>query len=319
MARKNKKITPSGSDDAKQLAPADVAAIKDFLAYLEIELGLSANTLAAYQSDLADFAGFCATNDGAALNRTSGKTIGQYLQHLQAQRHMQTSSIIRHAAALKMFFRFLKSRGRIGTDPTELLETPHAWKKLPEVLNREQMNALLKAVDMEHPLAMRDQAIIEMFYACGLRASELAQLKLTDLHPDLGVIRVIGKGFKERVIPIGKPAQAALNRYMQELRPRLLAVKGLCSDCVFVSRAGKPINRIVLWQRLAQISRAAGMRRIHPHTLRHTFATHLLSGGADLRVVQELLGHSNVVTTQIYTHVDADRLKNVHRKHHPRP
>ncbi|HMD54896.1 MAG TPA: tyrosine-type recombinase/integrase, partial [Phycisphaerae bacterium] len=213
----------------------------------------------------------------------------------------------------------LKSRGRIATDPTELLETPHAWKKLPEVLNRAQINALLKAVDPKHPLGLRDQAIIELFYACGLRASELAGLKLTDLHPDLGVIRVIGKGFKERIIPIGKPAQAAIERYLRELRPRLMAVKGLTSDLVFVSRAGKPINRIVLWQRLAQISRAAGLRRIHPHTLRHTFATHLLSGGADLRVVQESLGHSNVVTTQIYTLVDADRLKSVHRKHHPRP
>ena len=319
MARKSKAASETGIHNHRRSEFGDSAMIRDFLAYLEIELGLSANTLAAYRSDITDFAGFCAADAGLALNRATVKTIGLYLRYLQTQRKMLTSSILRHAAALKMFFRFLKSRGLIKDDPTELLETPHAWKKLPEVLNREQINALLKAVDPQHPLALRDQAIIELFYACGLRASELAGLKFTDLHPDLGVIRVIGKGRKERIIPIGKPAQAALDRYLKELRPRLMAVKGLISDDVFVSRAGRPINRIILWQRLAQISRSAGLRRIHPHTLRHTFATHLLSGGADLRVVQELLGHSNVATTQIYTHVDADRLKSVHRKHHPRP
>ena len=157
-----------------------------------------------------------------------------------------------------------------------------------------------------------------MFYACGLRASELANLKLEQLHLDLGVIRVLGKGNKERIVPVGKPAQKALVEYMDKLRPRLQAVKGVATSNVFVSRSGQPINRIVLWQRLNEIAKGAGISGVHPHAIRHTFATHLLSGGADLRVVQELLGHANIATTQIYTHVDADRLLSVHRKHHPR-
>jgi len=189
------------------------------------------------------------------------------------------------------------------------------------VLGREQIATLLKAVNPAHRLALRDQAILELFYACGLRASELAELQLTDLHLDLGVIRVLGKGMKERIVPIGGPAADALERYMKELRPQLLAVKtarAKTTERVFVSRSGGGITRVVLWQLIVKLSQQAGMRKIHPHTLRHTFATHLLSGGADLRVVQELLGHADVGTTQIYTHVDADRLKAVHKKHHPR-
>jgi integrase/recombinase XerD len=202
------------------------------------------------------------------------------------------------------------------------LEPPHHWKKLPDVLGREQMGALLKAVPEGQRLALRDRAIIELFYACGLRASELAELMLEDLHFDLGIVRVVGKGNKERIIPIGGPAIAAMERYLKEQRPVLAAVKTTRAKAhasrVFLTRSGGPMTRIVLWQLVRRTARRAGIRAIHPHTLRHTFATHLLSGGADLRVVQELLGHSNVATTQIYTHVDADRLKEVHRKHHPR-
>ncbi len=317
-AARRRDHAPSAAGAAAPALSADRTALNGFLTYSEMELGLAKNTLLAYRLDLLAFSAFCAAG-GAAAVRADTSTIGRYLRHLQAGRNMRIASIVRHTATLKMFFRFCKTRGLCRQDPTELLETPRAWKKLPEVLGRDQMNALLKAVDTAHPLAQRDQAIIELFYACGLRASELADLTLHDLHPDLGVIRVLGKGRKERIVPIGKPAQAALNVYLAKLRPRLLAVKGLPRQEVFLSRSGRPVNRIVLWQRLARISNAAGLRHIHPHTIRHTFATHLLSGGADLRVVQELLGHSNVSTTQIYTHVDSDRLRNVHRRHHPRP
>jgi integrase/recombinase XerD len=321
MDTKNKPATRHGRprQAAVVLPSEDTMAINDFLAYIEIELGLAANTLAAYRSDLLQFAIFCHEHMTRDLTRVDRPVIGEYLKHLQTRRNMRTSSILRHSAALKMFYRFLAARGKIPEDPTEHLETPHGWRKLPDVMNRAQIEALLKAVDPAHPLALRDQAIIELFYACGLRASELADLTEANVHAELSVIRVIGKGRKERIIPVGKPALAAIIKYIGELRPRLLAVSNSRVPNVFVSRSGQPINRIVLWQRLDCISRAAGLNHIHPHKLRHTFATHLLTGGADLRVVQELLGHSDIGTTQIYTHVDADRLKTVHRQHHPRP
>jgi integrase/recombinase XerD len=297
------------------------SAIDQFLVHVELEMGLAHNTVLAYRADLADFEAFC-DNVQTSVGTATPETVSRYLQYLQERRGLAISSILRHVACLKEFYRFAVARGMAQANPTELLETPHHWQKLPDVLGRQQIHALLKAVPADHKLALRDTAILELFYACGLRASELAELTLEDLHFDLSIIRVIGKGNKERVVPIGGPAQAALQRYMTQLRPQLMAVKTTrvkaAANRVFVSRSGGPVTRIVLWQFVRRMARRAGIRAIHPHTLRHTFATHLLSGGADLRVVQELLGHSNVATTQIYTHVDADRLKQVHRKHHPR-
>jgi len=296
------------------------SAIEAFLMFIEFELGLSANTLIAYRTDLRAFAAFCETLQ-TALTQATPEIVGRYLQHLQAQRHLEISSMMRNVATLKSFFKFAVGRGLAPVNPLELLDRPHHWKKLPDVLGRDQIQALLKAVDPLHRLALRDQAIVELFYACGLRASELADLLLSDLHFDLGVIRVIGKGAKERIVPIGGPAAQALQDYLSHLRPALLAVptqRAKSTTRVFLSRSGGPVTRIVLWQLVQKLARQAGLRRIHPHTLRHTFATHLLSGGADLRVVQELLGHADVGTTQNYTHVDADRLKAVHKKHHPR-
>jgi len=297
------------------------SAIDQFLAHVELELGLAANTVLAYRGDLLDFEAFC-TDAGTSLTAATGETLGRYLRHVQENRKLAIASILRHVACLKMFYRFACARKLARENPTELLEPPHQWKKLPDVLGRDQMTALLGAVPDGHRLALRDRAILELFYACGLRASELAELTLADLHFDLGIIRVVGKGNKERIIPIGGPAIAAMEQYLHELRPALAAVKTTRAKAhasrAFLSRSGGPVTRIVLWQLVRRMARRAGIRAIHPHTLRHTFATHLLSGGADLRVVQELLGHSNVATTQIYTHVDADRLKEVHRKHHPR-
>jgi integrase/recombinase XerD len=297
--------------------------IESFLTHVELELGLSPNTSAAYRTDLLDFAQFCASINTLLLN-AAGDTLIAYLRYMQEQKSLAISSILRHTASLKMFFRFAKARGLITADPTELLETPHAWKKLPDVLTRDQVNALLAAAGTEedHRLALRDTAILELFYACGLRASELADMTLDDLHFDLGVVRIIGKGRKERIVPVGAPAIAAVETYIKTLRPTLLAVKTTRTKAktnrLFLTRSGGPMTRVVLWQLVQKLARKAGLRAIHPHTLRHSFATHLLSGGADLRIVQELLGHSNVATTQIYTHVDADRLKAVHKKHHPR-
>jgi integrase/recombinase XerD len=298
-------------------------AIESFLTHVELELGLSPNTSAAYRTDLLDFVQFCASINTLLLNAT-GDTLIAYLRYMQEQKSLAISSILRHTASLKMFFRFAKARGLTTADPTELLETPHAWKKLPDVLTRDQVNALLAAAgtDEDNRLALRDTAILELFYACGLRASELADMTLDDLHFDLGVVRIIGKGRKERIVPVGAPAIAAVEIYIKTLRPTLLAVKTTRTKAktnrLFLTRSGGPMTRVVLWQLVQKLARKAGLRAIHPHTLRHSFATHLLSGGADLRIVQELLGHSNVATTQIYTHVDADRLKAVHKKHHPR-
>jgi integrase/recombinase XerD len=308
------KSKPNHPDPVRE---PDRAEISSFIAYIETELGLAENTSLAYRRDLTDFAAYLAERN-ESLRGGRPADISGYLQHLQVDRRMQISSIVRHSITLKMFYRYARHRAWRNDDPTEFLETPHGWRRLPDVLGRVEIDTLLAAVKPDHPLALRDQAIIELFYACGLRASELADLTLEQLHLDLGVIRVLGKGRKERIVPVGRPAQSAITKYLADLRPRLLAVKGIVSNRVFVSRAGKPINRIVLWQRLNQISKGAGLRGVHPHALRHTFATHLLSGGADLRVVQELLGHANIATTQIYTHVDADRLQSVHRKHHPR-
>ncbi|HVS73285.1 MAG TPA: site-specific tyrosine recombinase [Phycisphaerae bacterium] len=308
----------------------DRDAIESFVGFVELELGLSPNTAAAYRADLLDFSGYCQEN-GGSITAADGAILAGYLRHVQEARKLAISSILRHVASLKMFYRFARARGIAAQDPTELLETPHAWKKLPDVLTREQVTALIAAArgagesDQEggNRYAARDVAIVELFYACGLRASELADLKLDDLHFDLGVVRVIGKGRKERVVPIGAPAIAAMETYLRELRPGLQRVRTTRQKAgaahVFLTRSGGPMTRVVLWQLVQKLARKAGMRAIHPHTLRHSFATHLLSGGADLRVVQELLGHSNVATTQIYTHVDADRLKTIHKRHHPRP
>jgi len=315
-----KKVQPQRLPLAEKPKPAgaDLDAIEQFVGYVEIELGLSANTSVAYRTDLLDFAAFAASIS-KSLRAADPETVGRYLEYCETAKKLETTSVLRRIASLKMFFRFATARGLATDDPMKQLDTPHRWKKLPDVLGRDQMKALLAAVDAEeNRLAVRDRAILELFYACGLRASELADLTLMNLHLDVGVIRVIGKGRKERIVPIGGPASEALQVYLEKLRPQLLAVKNKQSDRVFLSRSGGPVTRVVLWQLVEKMSKRAGLRRIHPHTLRHTFATHLLSGGADLRVVQELLGHADVATTQIYTHVDADRLKEVHRKHHPR-
>ncbi len=315
-------VNCAGMDARQKISDGDASAIMAFIAYIDMELGLAANTVSAYRTDLFSYAAFCEELQ-IAMTKSTPETVGKYLQHLQETRKLEISSMMRNVATLKSFFKFAMGRKLAQSNPLDLMDRPHHWKKLPDVLGRDQITALLKAVDPEHRLALRDKAILELFYACGLRASELADMTLTDLHMDLGIIRVIGKGRKERIIPIGGPAMDAIQEYMAKLRPTLLATKTKSTRAkqtnrVFLSRSGGPITRIVLWQLVLKMSKRAGLRKIHPHTLRHTFATHLLSGGADLRVVQELLGHADVGTTQIYTHVDADRLKQVHRKHHPR-
>ncbi|MEX0775430.1 MAG: site-specific tyrosine recombinase [Phycisphaeraceae bacterium] len=291
--------------------------IREFLAYCRVECGFAQATLHAYAADLRDLWIFLEERHCTSWPALTLELITAHLRELDG-RGMAVSSIARHVATIRVFCRFMESRGLTPTNAAELLSQPSGWHTLPGVLSPQQIEALLAAPDPESALYLRDVALLELLYAGGLRASEIAELATNRLHMDLGVARVMGKGSKERIVPIGKPALEAAKSYLAELRPMLLRPHRP-SDRLLLSRTGQPITRIVVWQIVVKYARRAGLREVHPHTLRHSFATHLLAGGADLRVVQELLGHSNIKTTQIYTHVDRTRLREVIRTCHPRP
>ena len=252
-----------------------------------------------------------------AWSRLDLPAITDHVRHLGTM-GLATSSIARHVATLRVFGRFLEANRVTPTNPAQLLAQPKPWQHLPSVMAPPQVDKLLEAIDADDRLALRDRCLIELLYAAGLRASELAELTVPRLHLDLGVVRVIGKGNKERIVPFGVPAAQACKLYLTQLRPELYRGERP-TDRLLLSRTGRPISRIVVWQVINRLARRAGLRGIHPHTLRHSFATHLLAGGADLRVVQELLGHSNIKTTQVYTHVDRSRLRDVIARCHPRP
>jgi integrase/recombinase XerD len=291
------------------------AALREFLDYLRIECGLAVNSLLAYEGDLRDMLHF--------LQAASVEDIQQVkLPHIQAwlkalsDRSFATSSIARKLAAVRMFWKYLRVNNRVVDDPVNLLESPKLWHRLPRIVDTSQVNALLGAPGEDDALELRDRAILELFYACGLRVSELASLKLGDVNLQVGFVRCIGKGRKERIVPVGGPAASALQEYLSALRPGL--VKGFPQDRIFVSRTGKPLDRYNIYRLVRRYARRAGITvKMTPHSLRHCFASHLLAGGADLRIVQELLGHASVTTTQIYTHVDRDRLKRIHERFHP--
>lgn len=294
------------------------AWVGEFLAYCRIECGFAALTLEAYGSDLAEF-GVQVSEGG--LGDPSRLTQEHVLGHLHwlRERGLAASSIARHVATLRVFGRFLHARGMLGHDPSEFLSQPMVPRRLPGVLSASAMRQLIESVSDDDPLSLRDRAMLELLYGGGLRASETADLPVDHVHGTLAVARVRGKGNKERIVPLGVPALNAVARYLADGRP--LLVEPAEADCrrLLVSRTGKPINRIIIWQVVRRRALAAGLEDVHPHRLRHSFATHLLAGGADLRVVQELLGHSNIRTTQIYTHVDRSQLHRVIQKHHPRP
>jgi integrase/recombinase XerD len=316
---------------AVELPEEFVRCRERFLGFLRIECGLSENTLEAYGRDLRDLMEDLVEAKITTLSSASGRALAEHLAGLKTRRELAGSSVIRHLATVKVFFRWALAQGTIEKDPTEVLDRPTRWKKLPDVLSPRQVSALLAAPaagqgvpsdkdesDAEPSLWMRDRALLELLYASGLRASEVSQLSLTEVHPSLGAVRVTGKGNKQRLVPMGKPAREALDTYLAECRPRLAKPDARDKGRVLLSRSGRPLERVAVWQIVQRHARAAGLRGVHPHTLRHSFATHLLIGGADLRVVQELLGHADIATTQIYTHVDRSRLKTVHQKHHPR-
>ncbi len=293
------------------------APVDAFQAYIRIECGFSPNTISAYLGDLRDLWVWMAGRQKHAWTDLTADLIADHLRSLE-EKGLAVATIARHVATLRVFCRFLKARDLHDQDPAEQLTQPQTWQRLPTVLGEQQVNQLLAAPDPDSLLYLRDVALMEMLYAGGLRASEVADLRTTGVHVDLGVVRVIGKGNKERVVPLGQPAFRALQSYHDELREDLLRDEHP-TDRVFLSRTGQPITRIVVWQIIKRHAQQAGLAHVHPHTFRHSFATHLLAGGADLRVVQELLGHSNIATTQLYTHVDRSRLKEVVNKFHPRP
>lgn len=250
------------------------------------------------------------------LQSIERKDITEFMFGLK-NKGMEANSICRNLAAIKMFHRFLVRERLSSADPSDLVETPRVWKRVPDVLSLKELEAILEAAKGRRWQAMRDSAILELFYASGLRVSELVNLRLDNLNLDIGYIRCVGKGRKERVVPIGKRAKEAVLKYCESARRRL--AKDANEPFLFLSRLGKKISRQSIWNLIKFYAKKAKIKKtIKPHTLRHSFATHLLEHGADLRSVQEMLGHADISTTQIYTHVDRERLKAVHRQFHPR-
>jgi integrase/recombinase XerD len=291
----------------------------DFLAYLEFERGLSRNTLEAYRSDLLQFGRFLEDRRGDALTASSAD-ISEFLSLLAAgngRPPVSTATIHRKAACLRSFYRHLRREGLLDTDPTATLSAPRRGRRLPRVLTRGEVTKLLEQPKGVEPAARRDRALLEILYACGLRASEAISLEVGDVDLEARVVRARGKGSKERVVPIGTAALDAVRGYLQRGRPEL--VRGRNEKRLFVNFRGGPLTRQGLYKIVLKHAKAAGLDdRMSPHTLRHTFATHLLAGGCDLRSVQEMLGHADVSTTQLYTHLSSERLKDVYFKAHPR-
>jgi integrase/recombinase XerD len=288
--------------------------VRDFLLYLASERGLADNSLHAYRRDLEDMEDFLSPR-GKLLTTADADDFRAYLQN-QTRREKSTKTVARRLAAIRVFLRYLASQGTDTSAILQQLERPKPERSLPKILNRAQVNQLISAPNPRSMLFARDVAILELLYASGLRASELCDLKLRDVNLDVGAVRVLGKGMKERLVPLGRAAREAIERYMSDCRPKLERAP---AEPLFLSRTGKPMERIGLWMLVEKYGRRSGLlKSISPHVLRHCFASHLLSGGADLRIVQELLGHSNISTTQIYTHVDQGRLKSIHAQYHPR-
>ena len=355
MAKRHGQVVGSGAKagsvvEAKALPRDDAEALPSlsrppgafanlhtaFLGFLRIECGLLPNSLEAYGRDTAQLL-WSVTERGVAgpggLKDVTPRMLSEHLTELKTKRGLDAVSIVRHLAAIRVFFRWAMTGGHVTEDPCRLLERPTRWKKLPDVLSPAQVKKLLDAAGSsvlraEHgsattrrqsggsPFPLRDCALLELLYASGLRASEVCSIELNDVQMTIGVVRVTGKGNKQRLVPMGEPARAAVQAYVREERPAL-DKPGVSKGRLLLSATGRPLERVRVWQLVSQYAKLAGLK-VYPHMLRHSFATHLLMGGADLRVVQEMLGHADIATTQIYTHVDRSRLRQVHKKHHPR-
>ena len=293
--------------------------IHSFLSMLKVEKGLAQNTIEAYGCDLGKFARFLAKSQ-KQLEAVTRDDIVDFLASLYRQK-LDSRSVARHLVSLRNFFRFALLEGYVQSDPTLTLESPRVRQSLPTYLRLEEVDRLLAQPDTTKPLGIRDMAILEVLYSSGLRVSELIGLRVGDLEMKMGCLRCIGKGDKERLVPIGRKAIQAVERYLLDSRPLLLrkARAGPANPYLFINCMGGPLSRVAVWKTLAAYGRRAGLRaRLTPHKMRHSFATHLLERGADLRSVQLMLGHASITTTQIYTHVVEERLKHIYKAHHPR-
>ena len=294
------------------------STIAAFLTHVRVERGLSANTVTAYRRDLMKFDDF-AKKRKLALESVSRDNLVEFLASLYRQK-LESRTVARHLVTLRNFFRFAQVQELISTDPAINLESPKIRRSLPGYLRLEEIERLLAQPDDRTPLGLRDHAMLDVLYSTGLRVSELISLRVMDLDTAVGCVRCIGKGDKERIVPIGKKALALVERYLRDARPKLIGKgKQALATTLFINRRGSPLSRVGVWKILSAYGRKAGLRSsLTPHMLRHSFATHLLERGADLRSVQLMLGHSDISTTQIYTHVVEERLKQIYKAHHPR-
>jgi integrase/recombinase XerD len=308
----------ANADDAALIDESLARAflLERFVDFLTLEQGASPETLDAYSRDVERLATFARTKGLDAPTTVSSRTLRDFVYHLK-DLGLSPASIRRNISAVRTYFRFLLSDGHVVRDPSERLETPRRWRTLPEVLTVAEVESLLAAPTMDEPMYFRDRAMLELAYGAGLRVSEWITLGVRDALLGEGLLRVFGKGSKERLVPIGRTAISSVAIYTRELRPKL--ERGQGKGVLFLNARGEPLTRMGAWKILRRYVERAGItKHVTPHTLRHSFATHLLEGGADLRAVQEMLGHADISTTQIYTHVDREYLREVHRQYHPR-
>lgn len=293
-------------------------ALAEYIIYLKIERGLSANTVTSYKRDIEKYLTFLTEKKITQLDEVSRFEILDFLQTLR-QSGAADNSIIRMISSLRKFHQYLKRESIVSDDPMQLIDTPKKASTLPKAISPQAVEQLLEAPDTTTPLGVRDRTILELMYATGLRISELVNLKLSDMHLTMGFIQTMGKGEKERIIPLGEIASQWLDHYLDGARVYLQDQSAETSEYVFLNSRGKSLSRQGVWKKVKQLALEAGIdQNVTPHTLRHSFATHLLENGADLRMVQELLGHADISTTQIYTHITKTRLKQVYSDYHPR-
>src|SRR5437016_878716 len=289
--------------------------LEQFRDYLALEAGNSRHTVDNYLRDVRRLAEYAAAQGARGPDQVTAGRLREFIYFLK-DLGLAPATIRRQISALRTYFRFLVGEGHAARDPSERLETPKQWRTLPAVLSVAEVEKLLEPAS-EEPLAMRDRALLESAYATGARVSEVVGVKLQDLVYEDGLVRIFGKGSKERIVPVGRRALGAVALYVREIRPRF--DKGQGRNILFLNARGTPLSRVGAWSIIKRAAKVAGLtKRVTPHTLRHSFATHLLEGGADLRAVQEMLGHADLATTQLYTHVDRDYLRSVHRQYHPR-
>lgn len=290
--------------------------IDEYLQYVKVERGLSANTITSYHQDLVKFQNYLLSQKVTDLNRVDNFFINQFLQYLTQQGNSE-NTVIHCVTSLRKFFQFLKRMQYIATDPMQQVGMPKKKQHLPDILSVEDVTQILMTPDTSTPLGIRNRAMLEVMYATGLRVSEIVNLKVSDLHSDIGLLQTIGKGNKERMVPIGDIAMQWIVMYYTDIRPQQL--KGTDNPYLFLNDHGRQLTRQGIWKIIKNIVLQAGITKdVSPHTLRHSFATHILENGADLRIVQELLGHADISTTQIYTHITSEHVKEIFKKAHPR-